>query len=148
MSRLHSRCHPDESRRRLLPMRKTTAARNADALAERQEQIRALTEKLESGVKAVFESEDYAKYLEAMSKFHHYSFGNCLLIFFQCPEASAVAGYTTWKKLGRTVKKRRKRHPDSCPLSAKASCGEGQARRAGKHRDRPRWAAGERKCRY
>ena len=86
-------------------MRKTTAARNADALAERQEQIRALTEKLESGVKAVFESEDYAKYLEAMSKFHHYSFGNCLLIFFQCPEASAVAGYTTWKKLGRTVKK-------------------------------------------
>lgn len=86
-------------------MRRTTAARNADALAERQEQIRALTEKLESGVKAVFESEDYAKYLEAMSKFHHYSFGNCLLIFFQCPEASTVAGYTTWKKLGRTVKK-------------------------------------------
>lgn len=86
-------------------MRKTTAARNADALAERQEQIKALTEKLENGVKAVFESEDYAKYLEAMSKFHHYSFGNCLLIFFQCPEASAVAGYTTWKKLGRTVKK-------------------------------------------
>ena len=86
-------------------MRKTTAARNADALAERQERVKELTEKLENGVKAIFESEDYARYLETMSKFHHYSFGNCMLIFFQCPEASAVAGYTTWKKLGRTVKK-------------------------------------------
>ena len=86
-------------------MRKTTAARNADALAERQERVKALTEKLENGVKAIFESEDYARYLETMSKFHHYSFGNCMLIFFQCPEASAVAGYTTWRKLGRTVKK-------------------------------------------
>ena len=86
-------------------MRKTAAARNADALAERQEQVKALTEKLENGVKAVFESEDYARYLQAMSKFHHYSFGNCMLIFFQCPQASAVAGYTTWKKMGRTVKK-------------------------------------------
>ena len=72
-------------------MRSSTATRNADALAERQERIKALTEKLEIGVKAVFASEDYARYLEAMSKFHHYSFGNCLLIYFQCPEAQAVA---------------------------------------------------------
>ena len=86
-------------------MRKTTAARNAEAQAEKQERLRELTLKLENGVKAVFESEDYARYLQAMSKFHHYSFGNCLLIHFQCPHASAVAGYTTWKKLGRTVKK-------------------------------------------
>jgi len=86
-------------------MKNNTTTRNADALAERQERIKALTEKLENGVKAVFASEDYARYLEAMSKFHHYSFGNCLLIFFQCPEAQAVAGYTTWKKLGRSVKK-------------------------------------------
>lgn len=86
-------------------MKNNTTTRNADALAERQERIKALTEKLENGVKAVFASEDYARYLEAMSKFHHYSFGNCLLIYFQCPEAQAVAGYTTWKKLGRSVKK-------------------------------------------
>ena len=86
-------------------MRKTTAARNADTLAERREKVKALTEKLESGVKAVFESEDYTRYLQVMSKFHRYSFGNCLLIYFQCPEASVVAGYTTWKRMGRTVKK-------------------------------------------
>ena len=41
-----------------------------------------------------------------MSRFHHYSFGHVMLILMQCPEASLVAGYTTWKKqFGRTVKK-------------------------------------------
>ena len=86
-------------------MRKTTAARNADAQAEKKERIKALTDKLENGVKEVFESEAYKEYLKTMSKFHRYSFGNCMLIFFQCPGATAVAGYTTWRKLGRTVKK-------------------------------------------
>ena len=86
-------------------MRKTTAARNADAQAEKRERIKALTDKLENGVKEVFESEAYKDYLKTMSKFHRYSFGNCMLIFFQCPGATAVAGYTTWRKLGRTVKR-------------------------------------------
>ena len=68
--------------------------------------VKALTEQLETGVKAVFESEKYKGYLNAMSKFHHYSFSNVMLILMQCPEASMVAGYTTWKKqFGRTVKK-------------------------------------------
>ena len=68
--------------------------------------VKALTEQLETGVKAVFESEKYKDYLKAMSKFHHYSFGNVMLILMQCPEASIVAGYTTWKKqFDRTVKK-------------------------------------------
>lgn len=68
--------------------------------------VKALTEQLETGVKAVFESEKYTAYLKAMSKFHHYSFSNVMLILMQCPEASMVAGYTTWKKqFGRTVKK-------------------------------------------
>ncbi len=87
-------------------MRKSTAAPSADALAERQEQIKALTDKLEAGVKEVFESEQYKAYLKAMSKFHHYSFGNVLLLLLQCPEASLVAGFQTWKKqFDRTVKK-------------------------------------------
>ena len=68
--------------------------------------VKALTEQLETGVKAVFESEKYKAYLNAMSKLHHYSFGNVMLILMQCPEASMVAGYTTWKKqFSRTVKK-------------------------------------------
>ena len=74
--------------------------------AETAERVKALTENLETGVKEVFESEKYRTYLKAMSRFHHYSFGNVMLILMQCPEASLVAGYTTWKKqFGRTVKK-------------------------------------------
>jgi len=71
-----------------------------------EEKLKALTEKLESGVKAVFESEQYKTYLKAMSKFHKYSFGNIMLILMRCPNASAVAGFNKWKKdFGRTVKK-------------------------------------------
>jgi len=70
------------------------------------EKIKALTDKLESGVKAVFESEQYKAYLKAVSKFHNYSFGNVMLILMQCPHASAVAGFNKWKKdFGRSVKK-------------------------------------------
>ena len=70
-------------------MKKTTAARNDDLAAR----VKALTDKLESGVKDVFESDAYKSYLTAMSKLHRYSFGNVLLILWQCPEASVVAGF-------------------------------------------------------
>lgn len=68
------------------------------------ERLAELTGKLENGVKELYASGRYAEYLAAMSKFHHYSFGNALLILLQCPTASQVAGYGTWKKLGRHVK--------------------------------------------
>ena len=71
-----------------------------------KERIRELTEKLEEGVKAVFESDRYKEYLQCMSKFHNYSINNCLLIAAQYPAASAVAGYRSWQKnFGRQVKK-------------------------------------------
>lgn len=74
--------------------------------AETREKVKALTDRLEAGVKEVFENEQYKAYLKAMSKFHRYSFGNVMLILMQCPEASLVAGFQTWKKqFGRTVKK-------------------------------------------
>jgi len=70
------------------------------------ERVKELTDKLEAGVKEVFESEQYKNYLNAMSKFHSYSFGNVMLILMQCPNASLVAGFHKWKKdFGRTVKK-------------------------------------------
>ena len=46
----------------------------------RQEQIREITDRLEEGVKEVFESDKYREMLKCMSKFHHYSLNNCLLI--------------------------------------------------------------------
>jgi hypothetical protein len=51
-------------------------------------------------------SETMARYLTAIGKFHHYSFNNMWLIFFQRPDATRVAGFTTWKnKFGRSVRK-------------------------------------------
>lgn len=70
------------------------------------DKVKELLDKLEAGVKEVFESEQYKAYLKAMSKFHSYSFGNVMLILLQCPNASLVAGFHKWKKdFGRTVKK-------------------------------------------
>lgn len=65
---------------------------------ESRAKVKALTDKLEAGVKAVFEDENYLAYLKAMSQFHHYSFRNVMLILLQCPHASLVAGYNDWKK--------------------------------------------------
>lgn len=72
---------------------------------ETDERVAELTDKLESGIMELYASENYAQYISAMTKFHHYSFGNALLIFFQNPGASQVAGYNTWKQLGRQVKR-------------------------------------------
>ena len=68
------------------------------------ERVAELTEQLENGVKELYASDSYAQYITAMAKFHHYSFGNALLILFQCPHATNVAGYGTWELLGRHVK--------------------------------------------
>lgn len=50
-------------------------------------------------------SESLTAYLAAMGRFHNYSFGNVMLIFMQKPDASHVAGFNTWRKLGRFVQK-------------------------------------------
>lgn len=72
---------------------------------ETDERVAELTEKLESGIVDLYASDQYAQYISAMAKFHHYSFSNALLILFQKPDASYVAGYNTWKSLGRQVKR-------------------------------------------
>lgn len=62
------------------------------------ERLAELTDRLENGIKDLYASGRYAEYLAAMSKFHRYSYGNALLILLQCPTATRVAGYNTWKK--------------------------------------------------
>ena len=57
-----------------------------------------LTAKLEHGIQDLYASGQYEAYLSAMSKFHHCSFVNALLILLQCPTASRVAGFHAWKK--------------------------------------------------
>ena len=72
-------------------------------MAEKQpikEQIKKLTEQIEAGIKALFQSGDlekYQAYLRTMSHFHHYSVNNQMLIFSQCPHATLVAGYQKWQ---------------------------------------------------
>ena len=74
--------------------------------ASPSERLKALTDQLEQGVSDIFQSGQYAAYLTAMSKFHHYSFGNTMLIFIQCPNATHVAGYHDWRRnFGRQVKR-------------------------------------------
>ena len=69
----------------------------ADAKTEKQK-VKEITDKLEEGLKELFESEKYKSYLSTMSKFHNYSFNNTLLIALQKPEATLVAGYQAWQK--------------------------------------------------
>ena len=77
-----------------------------EAYPSREERLKAVTDKLEAGVSELFEGGRFADYLRTMSRFHHYSFGNILLISMQFPGASQVAGFHDWKKkFERNVKK-------------------------------------------
>ena len=64
---------------------------------EKKDQVTEITEKLESGIRDMMNSDNYKNYLKTMSKFTNYSFNNSLLIAMQCPEASYVAGYRSWE---------------------------------------------------
>lgn len=57
----------------------------ADERTEKQK-VQEITDKLEEGLKELFESEKYKTYLTTMSKFHNYSFNNTLLIAMQKPD--------------------------------------------------------------
>ena len=69
----------------------------ADAKTEKQK-VKEITDKLEEGLKELFQSEKYKNYLSTMSKFHNYSFNNTLLIALQRPDATLVAGYQAWQR--------------------------------------------------
>lgn len=70
-----------------------------------REQIQELSDMLKQGVQEVFTGGRYAAYLSAMSHFHRYSYRNTMLIFMQKPDATHVAGFNAWKRLGRSVNK-------------------------------------------
>ena len=75
----------------------------ADARTEKQK-VKEITDRLEEGLKELFEGEKYKSYLNTMSKFHNYSANNIRLIEMQCPGATYVAGYRKWQKdFGRHV---------------------------------------------
>ena len=68
------------------------------------EKMKEITDRLEQGIQDLFESDRFKEYLQVMSTFHDYSFNNTLLIAMQKPDATFVAGYTSWQqKYGRQV---------------------------------------------
>lgn len=69
------------------------------------QQIKDITDQLQQGIEDLFDSEKYKNYLKTMSRFTAYSLNNTLLIAMQKPDATAVAGYGTWKQLNRQVVK-------------------------------------------
>ena len=70
------------------------------------DKVKEITDKLEAGIQALFESEAFKNYLKTLSKFHDYSLNNTILIAMQKPDATLVAGYTAWQKnFGRQVQK-------------------------------------------
>ena len=71
-----------------------------------RERLREITDGIEQGIKELFESEKYMRYLSVMSRFHRYSVNNTMLIYMQKPDATLVAGYNKWKdQFERYVKK-------------------------------------------
>lgn len=71
-----------------------------EALKKSEEALTELAEALKAG-----KSDALVRYLNMISQFYQYSFGNCMLIALQMPNATFVAGFHRWKQLGRWVKK-------------------------------------------
>lgn len=70
------------------------------------DRVKEITDQLEAGLENLFNSDQYKQWLTTMSRFHDYSLNNTLLIAMQKPDATLVAGYTTWKnQFGRQVNK-------------------------------------------
>ena len=78
-------------------------SRTKDKAKELRKQVENDLETLAKAVDAVRASEVFRRYLDFQARFHDYSWHNCMLIMSQRPDASRVAGYRTWQKLGRQV---------------------------------------------
>lgn len=112
------------------PFQRRAPMKTEDAKDLIDRQLENLSQALDSG-----QSEQMSLFLSTMAKFHRYSLGNVLLIMCQAPHATHVAGFHTWKSLGRFVKsgekgiailapmllKTQDDSPGSCPESASFS---------------------------
>lgn len=72
-------------------------------ILSQSQQIKEITDKLEKGIEELFRSDNYKNYLKTMSRFTNYSLNNTLLIAMQKPDATTVAGFTTWQKMNRHI---------------------------------------------
>ncbi len=91
------------------------------------DRLKEITDRLKQEVTDLFESDRYKECLRVMSRFHRYSFNNTLLIAMQCPGATRLAGFQSWKKFGRHVKKGEKGIKVIAPAPFKATITVGKA---------------------
>ena len=114
--REESKVQPEAAAPAKSPQPVTPIILNSQNSAERMKEI---TDRLETGIQELFESERYKAYLTAMSKFHSYSFNNTLLIAMQ--GGQLVAGYNKWRdNFHRNVKKGEKAIKILAPAPFKA----------------------------
>lgn len=81
----------------------TVKRRQSKTPEQRQEETAALRERQEAAVIALVHSDQWTNYLNSMKHLRNYSLNNMLLILMQMPEATTVAGFNTWKTLGRKI---------------------------------------------
>lgn len=72
---------------------------------QRDDRRRQQLNQLREATSALLTSEGWQRWLRTRSRFHRYSLRNTLLIAFQCPHATHVAGFRKWLELGRCVRK-------------------------------------------
>ncbi len=86
-------------------------------------------EALAKAVEDVRASEDFRRYLDVQARFHNYSWHNCMLIFMQRRDATRVAGYRAWQKLGRQVRKGERgiRILAPCPFKRERATADGDS---------------------
>lgn len=114
--REESKVQPEAAAPAKTPQPVTPILLNGQNSAERMKEI---TDRLETGIQELFESERYKAYLTTMSKFHSYSFNNTLLIAMQ--GGQLVAGYNKWRDdFHRNVKKGEKAIKILAPAPFKA----------------------------
>ena len=78
--------------------------RRAHSGESTQEKVAAAVKVLEQGIDSILTSESFGVYLQTLSHFHQYSYGNVALIYAQRKDSTHVAGFHKWKELGRQVK--------------------------------------------
>lgn len=88
-------------------------------MSQASEKLQATIKLLEDGVTAVFDSDKYKEFLSVMSKFHHYSINNQILLAMQMPTATYIAGYNKWHEFNRYVRKNSHGLRVICPMPYK-----------------------------
>lgn len=76
-----------------------------EVAAYHEERVKDASELLQTGLAEFMGDEAWQRYLMKQAKFHQYSFNNTLLILIQKPDATRCAGFKTWQRLGRTVRR-------------------------------------------